>query len=159
LNDILVRKIGEGGFTYDRVYATTIHELGHAAHWNLLGWTSAGSGLKMLNTDGRVRETWADAVMQMNHMRKFGDFVTNHGECDDFTPDYMHTLGTDFWDSGADNQVCTIDNMITDGVGEIRLYDLYRSLKDARTWNEWRDEIIERHPGQAADITAYFAQF
>lgn len=178
VNDILVRKAGEGSYTYDRVYATTIHELGHAAHWNLLGWTAVGSGVKMLNTDSRVRETWADAVMQFAYRRKFnsgvalnvgqttpttgrptGPWVGDHQQCDLTlnqlrNTDYVHTLGPDMWDNF--NPGC---GGITDNVSNIPLQDLYKSLKDARTWNEWRDEIIERHPDQATEITAYFAQF
>ncbi len=173
VNDILVRRIGEGGYTYDRAYATTIHELGHAAHWNLVGWNSVQSGIRMINTDEKVRETWADAVMQFAYRRKFnpnvalnanstsrngsGPWVTRHQQCNQSIADmenYIHILGPDMWDNF--NQSC---QGVTDNVRNIPLIDLYKSLKDARTWDEWRDEIIERHPDQRTEIINYFNQF
>ena len=173
-NDIGVHRIdGSTRFTYDRVYATTIHELGHAAHWNLVGWNSVQSGINMIRTDEQVRETWADAVMQFAYRRKFnpnvalntvtssvtltGPWVTQHQQCNfsiNQMGDYVYVLGPDMWDDF--NQSC---QGVTDNVSNIPLIDLYRSLKDARTWDDWRDEIIERHPNQRAEITNYFNQF
>lgn len=173
-NDIGVHKIDGDFFTYDRVYAVTIHELGHAAHWGLVGWTAAQSAIVMNNTESRVRETWADGVMQLAYRRKFnanvaynsshtsgdqGSWLDNHQQCDDSRTslvgeEYNYMVGPDLWDNF--NQSC---GGIDDRVNGIRLIHQFRALKNARTWNDWRDELIKQFPDQRNEITDYFGQF
>lgn len=174
VNDIWITGIQDPAIEYHNVYATAIHELGHAAHWGLVGSNSYTSGIRMLNTESRVRETWADAVEQFAFRRKFsptvaenanpatvnlGPWVPGRQQCGRTLnfyqgTDYVSILGPDLWDNF--NQSC---NSINDNVSGIPLIQTYRTLKDARTWNQWRDALIARYPAQAADITAYFAQF
>ena len=119
--DILIGKIGSentSAYKYDGVYASTIHELGHLAHWNRLGWTAIGSGVKLLRTESIVRETWADAVMQFAYRKKFfpnmslvnsantpdssivhggiGPWAYNQQQCDVNGEEYIGTLALTF---------------------------------------------------------------
>ena len=86
-------------------------------------------------------------------MRKYGQW--RHGQCSGISdPRYVFHLGPDLWDTNSPTCLG-----ISDNVSGIPLIQTYRTLKDARTWNQWRDALIAKYPAQTEDITAYFAQF
>ena len=129
----------------------------------------------MLTTDLKVRETLADAVMQMAVHRKFypevpldiletsrlseGPWTTDKQQCNETVlqmGDYIHILGSDMWDD-YDQSTSPLSTVgVVDNVKNIPMIDVFRAVKDARNMDQWRDGIISKSPSQATKITDYF---
>ena len=132
----------------------------------------------MLTTDLKVRETLADAVMQMAVHRKFypevpldirsnsfiseGPWTTSKQQCNRSVvqmKDYIFIMGSDMWDDFNQSNTCSsVLSPVDDEVKNIPLIDVFRAAKDARTMSQWRDEIISKHPAQHTQIVDYFSE-
>ncbi len=118
--------------TTDQIYATTIHELGHASHW--------GMDRSVFNdTDTKVKESWARGLqwsltsMIYPNYRGGGEIRPNYTEV---VLDMIDTRT----DVNAGSEVLTQDN--------VEGYTI-RQIEDAvygqKNWNNWRDNIINKY--------------
>ncbi|MCY4562827.1 MAG: hypothetical protein OXC03_11165 [Flavobacteriaceae bacterium] len=102
------------------VYATTIHELAHAAHWNM-------GRADYRNISDIVRESWARGVQ----------WVLTNMVYSNYTPWYR--LG---------KYTGVVQDMIDGGHDQVTGYtisQLERALDGQRTWTGWRDNIKKKY--------------
>jgi len=118
------------------LYATTIHELAHASHWNI-------SGSDYRNSDLNLIESWAVGVQwQLTRMVYPGYLGRPNG-----TANYTNVI-MDMID-GPGEVFSDIDfqygwgNPI-DHVGGYNIVQIQNALDGARNFNDWRNNIINQ---------------
>ena len=110
------------------IYATTIHELAHASHWDLAG------RFKFYNADDNVCESWARGVQWEFARRIYAGYPGGPT----IRPNYTQ-LVVDLIDSPGDsNNGATGTN---DQVSGYTLQQIEQALKGAKTFDQWRDNL------------------
>ena len=121
----------------DEIYATTIHELAHAAHWNMGGFDYAF-------TSDKVKESWARGVeWELTRMR-YPQHLGRERRTNDYTlvvADMIDGPATDKNNFGYGR----FDHETQDKVTGYSIKQLEDALKGQRTWNTWRDNIKNRY--------------
>lgn len=112
------------------VYATTIHELAHASHWNM--WRE---GDDFDDSESKIKESWARGVQwELTRMvwPRYDGGATN-------LPNYTQVV-LDMIDTPVDdNNGSEIQG--EDGVQGYTIRQLEDALRGKQTWNSWRDNI------------------
>lgn len=154
--------IKEWGEESQQVFGTTIHELAHAAHWNLdknaynnLVWDGYISDEVFNNAhpgDVRTLETWATTVEIMFALKRYRDHFNNLeyeynfnnfqkrtingcGSCNFYT-----SLGVDMIDNINQRNIYGL-SYPKDRVKNYTIKQLENGLKGARSWTQWRNNI------------------
>jgi hypothetical protein len=160
-------RIGHRNESYREIYSTTIHELGHAAHWKLAGDWIIGNDYKMAWAHKLVREAWATAITDQVHIVKFGfAFYDGCRSRESMIDDgYLRVLGRDLIDNINEfipgNTTCNVQ----DNVSGFTLSEIFYSLRGAHgsttnnAMEKWRDNLANRRPAQRQSLIDYFNQF
>ncbi len=117
----------------DDIYGTTIHELGHASHWDM-------DHGKYNDSETKVKESWARGVQwHLTRMVYTG-----------YTPDYFGNY------SGIVQDM--VDGVSAyDQVSGYTMSELENAIKGQTNWNGWRDNIINRYNnGTEGNLQALF---
>lgn len=121
------------------IYATTIHELAHASHWELRknNWNFG-------NTHTKVKESWARGVeweltrMKYPASKYKGRFWNTNSK--DYTLVVADLIDNDFNNSYEATNRGFIDSR--DQVSGFTISQLEYSIKNVQSWNDWRDRLI-----------------
>ncbi|MFN8438893.1 MAG: hypothetical protein U0V72_14890 [Cytophagales bacterium] len=115
------------------VYATTIHELAHASHWNM------SSGGDYSNSEDIVAESWARGVQwELTRI-----VWTNYQGGPRIVPNYTQVV-VDMID-GANDFNNGEENLTNDNVAGYTIREIEDALLGQRTWNGWRDNIKNKY--------------
>ncbi len=163
--------IKEWGEESQQVFGTTIHELAHAAHWNMdrnaynnLIWDGYISDEVFNNAhpgDVRTLETWATTVEILFALNRYKDMFSQ--------PNYEYNEGNfqrrtingcgscDFYTSAGYDMIDNINQRThpdfgngsvlfrVDRVSGYTVKQLEDGLRGAKSWTEWRNNIKARH--------------
>ena len=112
------------------IYATTIHELAHASHWNM-------DRYNMKNGDIEVVESWARGVEWALTRLEYNNYLGSFAEPDNkFTHVVLDMI--DFsWDRN--------EGWDDDRVHGYTIRQIEDALIGQREWNGWRDNIKRRY--------------
>jgi len=121
------------------IYATTIHELAHASHWELRknNWNFG-------NTHTKVKESWARGVeweltrMKYPSSKYKGRFWNTKSK--DYTLVVADLIDNDFNSTNEATNRGFIDSR--DQVSGFTISQLEYSIKNVQSWNDWRDRLI-----------------
>ncbi len=141
----------------DEVYAVTAHELAHAAHWDMdraaydnLSWDGY---VNHIDGDKRTMESWASGVEIMFALQRYKIQFNNLSYSYDEENYQKNTIDDEaFYTSIAydmidlENQRSTYDfNHPNDRVIGYTILQVEQSLKGARRWSDWKNNMIDRH--------------
>lgn len=123
-------------YQMDNIYATVIHELGHASHWNM------SSGGDYRNSEDIVAESWARGVEWELTKVVWGNYI----------PDYWRKKAKDAEDEKERyNYTIVVKDMIDadfsggDQVAGYTIREIEDALVGQRTWNGWKDNIKNKY--------------
>ncbi len=129
------------------IYATTIHELAHASHWNM---SSSGD---YSDCEGKVTESWARGVQwDLTRMIWAGyrGGPTN-------MPKYTQVV-VDMIDPANDGSNFGKMLISEDNVTGYTIREIEDALQGQRTWNGWRDNIKNKYNnGTENNLDALFS--
>ena len=146
-------KIYRYGANSQDVYATTIHELAHSSHYELLG-------LNFFSVSTKVKESWARGVQWELTRMVYPEYKGGRFSQGDYT-----TIVSDLIDGNFDYIDEATNNGYVDEndqVSEFTIKIIEHSLKNnIRSWNEWRDRLIGIKGGYDYNnnITRLFAAY
>lgn len=110
----------------DEIYATVIHELAHAAHWDL-------SHNSFPDTDSKVKESWARGVQweltRMVYLNYNSDFENR--------PKYTLVVRDMIDNDGFYGKTGTFG----ENVSGYTIKQIENSLRFAKSWDEWKNKI------------------
>ena len=160
-------KIGHRNERYEEIYRTTIHELGHAAHWKLAGDWIIGNDYKMAWAHKLVREAWATAVSDQAYVVKFNrPFYQGCFSRESMLSDgYLRVLGRDLIDNVNEFVPGSPNCNVQDNVSGFTISEIFYSLRGAQgsstnsAMEKWRDNMAARRPAQRQNLVDYFNQF
>lgn len=120
-------------------YATTIHELTHAAHWQLT--RDDASFVDMEEVELSVVESWARGVQWFltkdiypSYMGEYpGDYIYGKG--------HLTNVVIDLIDGPSDHNYGE-GNPSNDYVSGLNIVNIQNALQGCISWNEWKDNII-----------------
>lgn len=124
------------------IYATTIHELAHASHWNM--WRNNGFD----DSQPIVKESWAIGVeweltrMVYPNYQPFYIRLRYTGVVEDLIDNFKTSYSFRFW---VDNQTPPWTNSFTsyqDSVENYTIRQLEDALENQKTWQEWQNNLI-----------------
>lgn len=117
-------------------YATTIHELAHASHWNM-SYEVIGQLLTTYGqTDLRVCETWATGVSWVLTKMEYPDFPGRQNDGTNYT-----NLVRDLIDSPGQESPNYGVTAPTDQVESYTIRQLEDALRNQRTLTDWKNNI------------------
>ncbi len=127
--------------TSDIIYSTTIHELAHAAHWEMDKNT-------FKDADLIVKESWAMGAQWVLTKMIYSTFNASSfyyrcsytGIIEDMIDDFGPTISSGYLISYDDDFVESILSYY-DMVSGYSIKQIEDALIGAETWNEWRDNI------------------
>lgn len=172
--------INEWGSTHDRIYGTTIHELGHSSHHqlNFLAYSSLVDRgyLGIFNSTSdrrdakRLLETWATTIELMFVQKRYSLTPDTPAPTDQILTDKHRQLlqnitignnngqqkeytscGFDMIDNHNQGDHLTT-NVPFDRVRGYTLLQLEQSIGTATTWNSWRDNIKSQHTNSTSQF-------
>lgn len=166
-NDI---KIGNKHDEFNSLYKTTIHELGHAAHWNLVGSFTISANWTMIWSHKLVREAWATGITDVGYQDKFG--VSYYKDCldggiqDMIEDGYARVLVRDLMDRENEfdpdrDPNCDVDDLVM-GFNLQQIFEALvgvGSTSNNNSMGKWRDNLKEEIPAQSANLDHYFLQW
>lgn len=117
-----------------QVYATTIHELAHASHWNM-------DRSDFNDTESKVKESWARGVQwELTRMT-----YSNYRGGSTFRPKYTQVVADmiDLPSSFNHNEGSEI--LSQDNVQGYTIRQIEDALKHKETWNDWRNNIKNKY--------------
>lgn len=118
--------------TWD-IYATTIHELAHASHWNM------SSGGDYSNCEEKVAESWARGVQWELTRMVWGNYRGGPRIVPNYTQVVIDMIdGTNDDNNGE-------ENLTNDNVTGYTIREIEDALQGQRTWNGLRDNIKNRY--------------
>ncbi|MEL7147582.1 MAG: hypothetical protein AAFO69_14500 [Bacteroidota bacterium] len=165
-------RVGEKTSTYREIYKTTIHELGHAAHWKVNGDWTFSSNWRTLWAPRHMREAWATGIADAVYKEKFG--VPYYGTCvgqenarladmknDGYPRVFVRDLIDDDNDFDPNNEHCDLNDEVEGfTVGEIfEALKRVHAANNNNAMNQWRDKLIEIRPAERDDLIDYFRQW
>lgn len=131
------------GRSVERIYASTTHELAHAAHWN-----AYKSDYK--NASDFVKESWARGVEHVFTRDVYPDYTPSHYSTVSYTAivrDLMDGVGLtktseEFLDTNTDKfDYYSTPKRYIDNVGGYSLIQIETSLKGTRNANDWKNNL------------------
>lgn len=118
------------------IYATTIHELAHASHWELRRgrWS---------DTPDKVKESWARGVeWELTRMKypstKYKGREWNNNDYTLIVADMIDSESTAFTNNGFEKPI--------DEVSGYTIKQIEDALDKTSSWNGWKDNIKNRYP-------------
>lgn len=122
------------------IYATTIHELAHAAHWRMIVKKPSTNRYRDYHfAETKMKESWATGVQwyltRMVYPRYEGRSYSKR------QPNYTNVvidLVDSKFDDGTNNGKSYSEG---DKVEGYDMYQLETALQGCDTWNKWRDKI------------------
>lgn len=114
------------------IYATTIHELAHASHWDL-------KRNDFDDSESRVKESWARGVQWILTRMEYPTYTGGAT----IRPRYTQ-LVVDLIDSNSDVNRGS-ENTAEDNVSGYTPRQIEDALQGQKTWNGWRNNIINRY--------------
>jgi hypothetical protein len=114
----------------DEYYGTTIHELAHAAHWKMAWWT-------FQTVDDKVKESWARGVQWELSRMVYPDYNRDGEKLPDYT-----LVVRDLIDNDGEYGKRKVSG---ENVNGYTIRQLENSLYLAKTWEEWRNKIVNMH--------------
>lgn len=122
--------------TVEAIYATTIHELAHASHWELRRGERNDN-----NTEEKVKESWARGVQwEITRLRYLG---YRGGSTD--RPRYTQVV-IDMIDlPSVTDQNWGSEVLSQDNVQGYTILQIENTLKETGTWNDWKDNIKNKY--------------
>lgn len=159
-------RIREWGLNSNDVYSTTVHELAHAAHWDmdreafrillLAANSSIYSPMSDIKASEAVFESWATGVEwqftqyryrnfigfdSFEHNKNFQDqTIASERSYTSIVVDMIDFENQRFTRGHNGNVAYPLDNVIG-----YHILKIEQGLRGARTWNEWRNNMITRH--------------
>lgn len=122
-----------GAFSED-IYATTIHELAHSSHYELLG-------LNFFSVSTKVKESWARGVQWELTRMIYPEYKGGKFSKGFYTTIVSDLIDDDFRSISEANNNGYVD--INDQVDRLTIRQLEYSLENnTRSWNDWRDRLI-----------------
>lgn len=125
-------KIWRNNRDSDEIYATTIHELAHASHWDM------GRG-NFNNTQTKVKESWARGVQWDLTRMKYAGYRGGAT----IRPYYTQVV-VDMIDGPRDDNNGS-ENSSEDNVSGYTIRQIEDALRGQRTWNGWGNNIKNRY--------------
>jgi hypothetical protein len=125
-------KIWNNGGTCEQVYATTIHELAHASHWELRrnNWSDN-------NTEERVKESWARGVQWALGRLRYPNYVGGAT----IRPSYTQ-LVVDMIDPNYASALTNENNGLwNDNVTGYSIKQIEDVLGSTSNWQDWENHI------------------
>ena len=162
-------RIGGKNDSYRDILATTYHELGHTAHWNLVGSNWVQSAVNMGAAHKLVREGWASGVNDQMYLQKFGiAYYQGCRELQDMINDgYPRVLVRDLIDNvnefNPSNANCNVNDPVA--LQGFTMNEIFYSLRGIAAWKtnnamkQWRDNLAGRRSWQKDRLNDYFAQY
>jgi hypothetical protein len=133
-----------GIYTYGessrQTYATTIHELAHASHWN----TEKSLFLNFNSIDSKVKESWARGVQWELSRMVYPDYLGGQRSTGDYTLVVSDIIDDDFITTQPNNNQGYYNDS-RDQVSGYTIKQIEDALKGQKTWNNWRDNIINKY--------------
>jgi hypothetical protein len=122
-------KIYANNRTVDEIYATTIHELAHASHWEFRknNWNE---------TSDKLKESWARGVQWALTRLRYPNYRGGTTIMPNYTQivvDLIDTQANDFTNNGL--------NFPLDQVEGYTIRQIEDALRGQSSWNGWRDNI------------------
>jgi hypothetical protein len=112
------------------VYGTTIHELAHSSHWNMMKSTWS-------NTDKIVKESWARGVQWDLTRMTYSNYTTWYGRNKGGS-----TVPFSYYTGVVQDLIDGISSPTNyDQVSGYTIKELEDALQSEKTWNIWRDNI------------------
>ncbi|QCK16253.1 hypothetical protein [Mangrovivirga cuniculi] len=168
-------RVGNKHDGYNILYSTVIHELGHAAHWQLVGDWVPTKTWNMMFSKKMVREAWASGVAYEVYEIKFKSLPELYGKCwasldgvglqDMIDDGYPLVLIRDLIDSRNEFDPNRLECDVYDDVENFTLSEIFYSLKRVNSnktntaMKEWRDNLIQKRPKQKDNLINYFHQW
>lgn len=117
-----------------QVYATTIHELAHASHWNM-----DRSDFK--DTESKVKESWATGVQwELTRM-----IYSNYRGGSTYRPKYTQVV-VDMIDLPSSfNHNEGSETLSQDNVQGYTIRQIEDALRNKETWNDWKNNIKNKY--------------
>ena len=147
---------------YEDLYPLVIHELGHSAHWMLLGANRRASWNQGCS-EKMVLETWASTIEDVAHREKFGrprfDPCFRGGRDALNADQYIRLLGRDLMDNVNEFIPGHLDCNVVDNVRGYTVREIFESLRVAETMGQWRNRLGRRRPNQRFWVNRYFEQW
>jgi len=113
-------------------YATTIHELAHASHWNM-------NRVNFKNVNAKVKESWARGVQWELTRMVYPKYKGRRW--DSRYIDYTLVVA-DLIDGIGEGNTNYGFNNFKDQVSGFTISQIEYSLKYAQSWNQWREKLI-----------------
>ncbi len=129
--------------TCDHIYATTIHELAHSAHWR------QDRFLYNYNVSKIVKETWARGVQVYFTRKVYPDFEKRYprGSYTGLVEDLMDEAGVE---KTSDYYLKEkIAKSYIDNVSGYTIKEIESALIGARTFNIWKNQLKSKYPDNA----------
>ena len=146
-------KIYRYGALPEDIYATTIHELAHSSHYELLG-------LNFFSVSTKVKESWARGVQWELTRMVYPNYKGGKFSKGFYTTIVSDLIDDDFRSISEATSNGYIDN--NDQVDGWTIRQLEYSLENnIRSWNDWRDRLIGIKGGydHNNNITRLFAAY
>lgn len=129
------------------LFKTTVHEIAHSAHH---GWSKkVYRGLSP-----KMKESWARGVEWRMTTAFYNVSRTPLVLDKDYTP-----VVRDLIDDDESKKTGLSGKTYSESVSGIQMNDIERSLKNAKTWNKWRDNLVKLNPDKKEDIYEVFANW
>lgn len=116
-----------------QIFATTIHELGHASHWNL------GKN-DYTFSDDHVAESWSRGAQWAIGRLEYPGYLGGPTSLPNYTQ-----ICIDLIDAPINENNNGLSIQQGDSVTGYTIRQIENSLIGVRKWNDWRDEIINDH--------------
>ena len=128
-----------------QIFATTIHELGHASHWNL------GKNDYTFADDVLV-ESWAHGVKWSISRLEYPGYSINYGRMNysgivqSMIDGISSKTSTKWWDSSKDEWGSpSISKTYQDSVSGYTVRQIEDAIDNQRKWNNWKDNIKNKY--------------
>jgi hypothetical protein len=132
LNEI---RIFQSDLDCRELFSTTIHELGHASHWNL------GSHSDYNKANEKVCESWCRGVQWRLTKLEYSDYNgRGRGK-----PEYTNVVMDCIDDESNNFNLLAKHTNEGDSVKGYTIKQIEDALKGKRTWNEWKQSMIDKH--------------
>jgi hypothetical protein len=118
-------------------YATVIHELTHASHWNM-------DRSDFNDTDSKVKESWARGVQWELTKMVYPNYLGREFSKGNYTLVVSDMIDDDFETGEAPTNKGYYQDE-DDQVSGYTIRQIEDALKHKETWNSWRDNIISKY--------------
>ena len=127
------------------LFKTTVHEIAHSAHH---GWNKKVYG----DLSTKMKESWTRGVEWQMTKSFYNIKRVSLG----FDKDYTLVV-RDLIDDDESKKYGLSSKSYKESVSGISMKDVEKSLKNAKSWNKWRDNLVKLYPTKKDGIYEIFA--